>query len=197
MPPTKATNHDVYYNCVVSGGCTEANWQHAIAEGTMWKYVKDYNIYRCPMGDKNQYVTYTMSMSMNTYPNSGTSDPTGHPTPTITNINQIAQPAGRFVFLDTGFSRQGAFFVRYYGGNPARWYDLPPMRHEQGTTFVFADGHTEYRKWTDPHALAAARIGIWGWGPDDNCDCDLRWMVKRTWGKVLFECSDPNKNCEF
>ena len=38
------------------------------------------------------------------------------------------------------------------------WGDLPPMRHSQGTTFVFADGHAIYRKWTDPHTLALYKV---------------------------------------
>ena len=40
-------------------------------EGTMWKYIKDHKIYKCPVGDKGQRVTYFMSHAMNTYPNSG------------------------------------------------------------------------------------------------------------------------------
>jgi prepilin-type processing-associated H-X9-DG protein len=185
MPPTAATQQ------ANLPSPKQADWEHAIAEGTMWKYLKDYNIYRCPSGNKDQYVTYSMSASMNTYPGSG-----GTGSVTITNINQIIKPAERFVFLDTGFAKQGAFFVKYSGSNVARWYDLPPVRHIQGTTFAFADGHTEYRKWTDPHALQAAS-GSWGGGPDDNCDCDLRWMVKVTWGSVPFTCTNPDKHCEY
>jgi hypothetical protein len=189
MPPTAATNFSAAYPMPCTT-CTEEDWKHAIAEGTLWKYVKDYKIYRCPVGAKDQYVTYAMAHSMNTWPNSG-----GSGAPTITNINQITQPAERFVFLDAGYAKKGAFFVKYSGSNIARWYDLPPVRHGIGTTFSFADGHAIYRKWTDPHTLQAAESGIWGGGPDDNCDCDLRWFIKATWGKILYDCNDPAKNC--
>ena len=89
---------------------------------------------------------------MNTYPGPG-----GTGAVTITNINQITKPAERFVFLDTGIIKSGAFYVRYSGSR--QWYDLPPMHHNQGTTFVFADGHAIYRKWTDPHTLNAVGLG--------------------------------------
>ncbi len=30
------------------------------------------------------------------------------------------------------------------------WFDSPPKLHAKGTTFGFADGHSEYWKWADP-----------------------------------------------
>lgn len=192
MPPTYSTNYSTAYS--YNSSITQAAWEHAIAEGTLWKYVGDYNIYRCPDGDKGQYVTYSMSHSMNTYPGSG-----GTGAVTITKINQIVRPAERFVFLDTGNFKRGAFFVVYSGSGstaPGRWYDLPPMRHSQGTTFSFADGHAIYRKWTDPHTLQAVG-GSWGGGTIDYCDCDLRWMTKITWGDVPYTCTNPDKHCEY
>jgi prepilin-type processing-associated H-X9-DG protein len=193
MPPTKATNYTAAY----SYGASQAAWEHAIAEGTLWKYVGDYNIYRCPSAGKDQYVTYAMSHSMNTYP--GSAGP-GSVSRTIANINQIIRPAERFVFLDVGNFKRGAFFLNYDGAGgsapPGTWGDFPPMKHNQGTTFVFADGHAIYRKWTDPHTLAAAG-GPWGGGSIDYCDCDLRWMVKVTWGDVPYSCTNPNKHCEY
>ncbi len=193
MPPSVYTNYACAYNLNSPAITQQAVWQHATAEGTLWKYVGDYNIYRCPDAGKGQYVTYYMSQSMNTYPGSG-----GNGSPTITNINQISSPAERFVFLDTGFVRQGAFYVVYSSGGGSqlgKWYDLPPMIHSQGTTFSFADGHAIYRKWTDPHTLQAANCG-WGQCPIDYCDCDLRWMTKITWGSVPYSCTNPNKHCE-
>jgi len=191
MPPRVSTNYSAAYP--YGSSITQAAWEHATAEGTMWKYVGDYNIYRCPSADKGQYVTYAMSQSMNTWPGSG-----GTGAVTITKTNQITKPAERFVFLDSGIVKQGAFFIPYSSGSsvPGKWYDLPPMRHSQGTTFAFADGHAIYRKWTDPHTLQAAS-GSWGGGTIDYCDCDLRWMTKITWGNVTYTCTNPAKNCEY
>lgn len=171
---------------------TQEDWHHSITDGKLWQYVRNYNIYRCPVGAKNQYVTYSMSMSMNTYPNAA-----GNSAPILTNINQIIRPVERCVFLDVGVARQGAFYISYNGSgvNPTgRWYDLPPMQHNQGTTLVFADGHAIYRKWTDPHVFESVDLP-WGGGTVDYCDCDLRWMTKITWGQLSYEwdnCTDSN-----
>jgi prepilin-type processing-associated H-X9-DG protein len=192
MPPNQATNGAAAYP--YSSQISEAAWQHATAEGLLWTYVGDYDIYKCPTGRVGDFVTYSMSHSMNTYPNSAGTP--SQPCPTITNRNQITKPAERFVFLDAGYAKQGGFFIPYSIWGGLKWGDLPPMQHSQGTTFVFADGHAIYRKWTDPHTLQAAKDG-WGQGTMDNCDCDLRWITKATWGKVPYDCTNLAKNCEY
>jgi prepilin-type processing-associated H-X9-DG protein len=201
MPPTVATNYIAAYTTTAANQ-PAAVWQHAISEGTMWKYVGDYNIYRCPDGDKGAYVTYSMSMSMATYPNAGGTS--FAPAPQITLINQITRPAERFVFLDVGSMKGGAFFIPYSSGINSSisliWGDLPPVRHGFGTNFVFADGHTECRKWTDPHTIEATKHGWGGQGwsnAADNSDCDLRWICHATWGSVYFANPSPSKNCEY
>lgn len=179
--PTYATNYTGAYTFAEAPALSDEIWLHAIAEGTMWKYIKDYKVYKCPVGDKGHRVTYFMSHAMATYPNSGGDNPIA---PQIELRTDIRRTAEQFIFLDVGGFKQGAFFVKHAGAQITRWYDLPPMRHGQGTVFVFADQHVEYRKWTDPSALAQAKAGGWGDGPDDNCDCDLRWFSKATWGKL-------------
>jgi prepilin-type processing-associated H-X9-DG protein len=194
MPPSISTNNTMAYP--VGSSIPLDAWEHAIAEGTMWKYVGDYNIYRCPGGDKGAYVSYSMSQSMNTDTRA-----VAIGAPIVINISQIIKPAERFVFLDTGVAKKGAFYLHYgYSRSDSIWYDLPPMRHNQGTNFVFADGHTEYRQWTDPHAIEATKHpwGGEGWAnASDYCDCDLRWMTKITWGNVPYYCSNPDKQCEY
>jgi prepilin-type processing-associated H-X9-DG protein len=198
--PNAATN---WGNNVLSYSATfaaaDAIWQHAISEGTLWKYVGDYNIYRCPDGDKGARITFYMSMSLATYPNAGGT--TMAIAPQIININQVIRPAERFVFLDVGSIKSGAFFVPYSSNTAGLlWNDLPPVRHGLGTNFVFADGHVEYRKWTDPHTIEATKHdwGGQGWSNAvDNSDCDLRWIGHATWGKVYFANPSPSKHCEY
>jgi prepilin-type N-terminal cleavage/methylation domain-containing protein/prepilin-type processing-associated H-X9-DG protein len=190
MPPDVSTNNTGAYpgDCVMTGTCKEPAWEHAIKEGPIFKYINDYRIYQCPVGEKGEYVTYAMGHSMHTWagPPNGSAGP-GSIGRTITLRSQIKRTAERFVFLDAGFAKQGAFFVRYNGGGVAKWYDLAPMRHGNGTTFSFADGHASYRKWTTKSTIAQAKAGIWGGGPEDNCDCDLRWFSRATWGDLSSE----------
>ena len=95
---------------------------------------------------------------------------------------EIAQPHTRIVFLDDG----GGATDSHLGGwtcyfNEERWWDAPPVRHGDGTTFSFADGHVEYHKWQDPRTIEfglkmRARSEIQEGNPD------LRWSSKAMWG---------------
>ncbi|MGA2678206.1 MAG: type II secretion system protein [Sedimentisphaerales bacterium] len=196
MPPNVATNHNAAYSETAAPGQPIDVWQHAISEGTMWRYVKDYKVYKCPVGDKGNYVTYFMSHSMNTYPGSAGGD-----APVIILRSQIKRTADRFVFIDNGNLKQGAFYVVYDAispnTNPAgQWYDMA-IRHGNGTTFVFADQHVEYRKWTDPQFFKSFQAG-WGKGGAHHSDCDDRWMTHVTWGDVTYANDEmPGKKCEF
>jgi len=67
----------------------------------------------------------------------------------LTNKSQIEQSGLTMVFLDdggTGGSTLGGWTVYR---SVYRWWDPPPIRHGDGTTFSFADGHAEHRKWKD------------------------------------------------
>lgn len=203
MPPSAATNYSAAYpiDCVKAGTCPKDTWEHAISEGTLWKYIGDYRIYQCPVGDKGEYVTYAMSHAMNTYPNSG-----GTPTvraPTITMRTQIKRTTERFVFLDAGVAKQGAFFINYSGGGNApagSFGDHRPMRHGNGTTFSFVDGHAEYRKWSPNWGKGtpnSPRTETGGWGGESNpCDCDWRWFYKVTWGNIWQGLPCAHLNCD-
>jgi len=160
------------------------DWYHSIEDGKLWKYLKDHNIYRCPVGEKNAYVTNYMSHAMHTHPQSP-----GPGAPMVLRKSQIKKISDRFIFLDVGWVKGGggAYYTPFKAGggtpSPKKWYDPPPTRHGMGTTFAFADNHSEYRKWTDKHAVEATKHG-WGAYTEDNCDCDLRWFSKATWGEL-------------
>jgi prepilin-type N-terminal cleavage/methylation domain-containing protein/prepilin-type processing-associated H-X9-DG protein len=203
LPPTFATNNSAAYpiGCVKAGTCPKDKWEHAIAEGTMWKYVRDYRIYQCPVGDKGEYVTYAMSHSMNTWVNTQTqSAGPGSYSRTIILRNQIRRTFDRFVFLDAGVAKQGAFFLNYDGSGAApagAFGDHRPKRHGNGTTFSFIDGHAEYRKWANGKGEGVGNgnlteTGNWG-GQSNPCFCDWRWFCKVTWGDISLSCSTPGK----
>jgi len=191
MPMTKITQQNQAFS---SGHPNLSDWQHAIAEGTIWKYLKDYKIYKCPVADKGKQSTYQMSESLAGDPPSSN--------PKFTLRSQIKRTAEMFVFLDTGDAGSGAFWLEYANAAGLVWGDGPPTRHGVGTTFVFADQHSEYRKWTDPHTLKVIDLGGW-MNPlavaGGNCDCDLRWLNKITWGKVNLanNCTSAAKKCEY
>ncbi|MGH7942184.1 MAG: hypothetical protein ACREFR_14045, partial [Limisphaerales bacterium] len=73
--------------------------------------------------------------------------------PPITKYNQIRSPnpgpAQMIVFCDENeYSVDDGCFAMYLAGDPHNeWWNLPGSRHDNGTTWSFADGHVEYWKW--------------------------------------------------
>jgi prepilin-type N-terminal cleavage/methylation domain-containing protein len=179
-------------------------WFHAMEEGTMWKYIKDHKVYKCPVGQKGNRITYALSHSMHAYPGSGGTDayPTMHGNPpTIILKTNIKRTAERAVFFDATYIKTGAFFVPYQtgGGDTAGiWYD-DSWAHGNGIVVSFADQHVEFHKWIDqPHHIKEHLDGKgWGQGTADTADCDLRWMVKVTWGVVPSWFGPNTRKCEF
>jgi prepilin-type N-terminal cleavage/methylation domain-containing protein/prepilin-type processing-associated H-X9-DG protein len=187
MPPSPATNGTVppVYTGAEAAMQPLATWLHAMQEGTMWNYIKDPKVLKCPVGDKGNFVTYYMSHAMNTDSRS-----VGARAPRIVLTTQIKRTAERFVFLDVGSFKTGAFWI-HYDPAIARWGNTRPERHGVGTTFVFADGHVEYKKWTgfNQKIFDDSTVNI-------PCDCDLRWITHATWGDVPFSCATSSK-CDY
>jgi prepilin-type N-terminal cleavage/methylation domain-containing protein len=160
------------------------DWYHAIWHGSIFRYLNNYKIYRCPVGDKNAYVTYDIAHSMNAYP--GVFAPYEWE---IYYRNQIKRAADRQVFSDRGHPEQGAYGVvgsKDAGVNqdPATrgFFDEPPKRHGQGQPTSFVDGHTEYHKWTDKRTWNF----YWNDPTDQTCNQDMYWLQHVVWGKVSF-----------
>lgn len=212
QPPTLSTNWCASGNIPQTGNCgnalgvenalaaVDATWYHAMEEGTMWRYIKDHKVYKCPVGQKGNRITYAMAHSMATYPGSGGTGKAGNP-PTIHLRSEIKRTADRAIFFDATYLKTGAFFVPYAtgsGGTAGKWYD-DSWAHGGGIIVSFADSHVEYHKWTNQHHISEHLAGIpWGKGTQDFTDCDLRWMVHITWGALSSDFGTTNTGkCEF
>jgi len=164
----------------------------AISTGAMWKYTKDYDTYRCPIGIKGQMVTYSIIDSMNgfyLYRGPG-------PNPVeflIKNTAQIIKPATRFIFVEEQQITPDSFGVYY---SAERWFDLPAVRHGDGTNVSFADGHSVYWKWKAQETIDIAKGGIYGVQPVTSaCKQDLYKLQIACWTKLGYVPSvqpDPN-----
>ena len=206
VPPSKATNYTAAYNVnnnpPIPPGQYKDIWQHCIGEGLMFNYVKDYKVYKCPVADKGQEETYQGSEAFNEDPQYVPANPSSPANdPDIFLRGQIRRTSDQFVFIDTGGTGGGSFYIQYSAGTSLHWGDPPPTRHGIGTTFIFVDQHCAYRKWSDPHTLLVISPGIpGGWNADDgkgNCDCDLRWISHVTWGQIYSGRTCANNKCEF
>ncbi len=160
----------------------------AIESGALYKYVKDFDIYRCPTGNTGEYLTYAFVDAMNGMPcppDCGR----GTGLTLIKNINQITKTATQIVFIDEGKATPDSFAVYY---NREQWWDLPPVRHEAGTCVSFADGHSAYHKWKAQETITIGNSGTYFVGPT-TCAAknDLYWVQIGCWGKLGYTPSCP------
>jgi prepilin-type N-terminal cleavage/methylation domain-containing protein/prepilin-type processing-associated H-X9-DG protein len=117
----------------------------SILDGAMYPYCPNLKLYKCPRGVKGEVVTYCIFDYMN-----GHDEIEGSTLAPLTKITQIRGASSQLVFLDEGLLTPSSFTVYYYH---EMWWDQITARHGQGTTFSFADGHSEYWKWEDPRTV--------------------------------------------
>jgi len=153
---------------------TIEEWEIAIKGGQLWPYCLNVTLYKCPNSARQRRLTYTIVDSMNGY--CGWDAYT--PDLKIRNINQIRRPTERMVFLGEDPVSPGTWGVLY---SEEAWYDQPPKLHSNGTTFGFADAHSEYWKWVDRRTAETT------W--DDRNEAqpgnrDLHKVQRAVWGKL-------------
>jgi prepilin-type N-terminal cleavage/methylation domain-containing protein/prepilin-type processing-associated H-X9-DG protein len=175
----------------------ERDDQHAISCGTFWKYLRDYKIYRCPNADKNAPVSYVGNDAMNGIHNQGAanwcnmyavSDSSLWKLPSFYMRAQIKTPADYIVFLDYG-ARSISWNLGNNDGTMKNgcWSSSPSIRHSNGETFGFADGHVEYHKWNGTAVTWVKNScnGTMCPGTCGNkCDKDLFYMAKHICGSI-------------
>ena len=193
----QTTNTHYYCPGIPLGQATKDDWQHAIACGALWKYIKDYKLYACPVGEKGVWVTYNGVRSMNGHYHQHWCNPDsscpyfggtiGGPIPEETHPHRyrmgIKNTALRMVFMDIGELDCGSWNL-YNKENG--WGKLPPMRHGKGTTFAFLDGHSEYRKWKNKTTLEIKINSIGVAEPVNLCNEDLFFMQRAICGRLAY-----------
>jgi prepilin-type N-terminal cleavage/methylation domain-containing protein len=151
----------------------------AIKTGTMWYYIKDEAMYKCPTGIRNQLLTYSIIDSMN-----GLGRSEGGKQ--YKNMMDLKQPAKKIVFLDEGYITPDSFAVHY---NTEKWWDSPPVRHGNGFTHSFADGAVGYFKWAGADTIQNGITSLTSHVNDiapttSDGRADLRYIQIGCWGKL-------------
>jgi prepilin-type N-terminal cleavage/methylation domain-containing protein/prepilin-type processing-associated H-X9-DG protein len=119
--------------------------------GCLYPLVETMKLYRCPVGLKDQYRTYSIPDSMHGYP--GFESVGGK---VIRKMSEIRGPGNRLAFIDEGVATTESWTI-----NPhlVQWWDPAPLRHGEGTTVAMADGSSEYWKWRNQDTIDFA-LGI-------------------------------------
>lgn len=183
------------------------------AEGPLWPYLRNIDIYRCPRGRAGHALTYATVNSANGAPAAGTYADVeitreatdfglrvGSTVLKLTRITDIVSPgpAARAVFVDQGETAESLDFYVYYLNPLWNWHSPPPIQHGDGMTLSMADGHAEYWRWKGqetvemPRSLLPARDAF----TELLTDCedyepqtedglyDLQRLQRATWGRL-------------
>jgi prepilin-type processing-associated H-X9-DG protein len=130
----------------------------AIGTGALFRYVRQYNVYRCPIGKKGELLTYSIMDGMNGEWQYRYSVPANGPTVKalcFKNMGQIKKTSQRAVFIDEGYATSDSYGCYY---DRTQWFDFPPVRHGNGTTVSYADGHAEWWKYKGTQTVKFAKI---------------------------------------
>jgi len=179
---------------------TDRQLKQEIEDGALWEYVKDYDVYKCPTGRRGEWVTYAVVDAPNGRPRTGTWSGSNHVTGkslrngrTVLWFKRRSEitspgPAQRMVFIDEGAMTPDSFAVHYNQRGP--WWDDPPVRHGDGTTVSWADGHVTHLKWKAAETIQHARdardyYGGGSWMPTTPEGIEeLEDFQKAVWGRV-------------
>jgi prepilin-type N-terminal cleavage/methylation domain-containing protein/prepilin-type processing-associated H-X9-DG protein len=145
-----------------------------LMDGVLYKYCNNVDIYRCPTGIRGEVLTYAIVDALN-----GATSIPGTTNLMIKRLSQIKQQSERFVFIDEGKISPDSWTVYY---DRESWWDLPTVRHGDGTNFSFVDGHSEYWKWRDARTVKLAKGQVTDSAQAGNRD--LHAVQRAAWGKL-------------
>jgi prepilin-type N-terminal cleavage/methylation domain-containing protein/prepilin-type processing-associated H-X9-DG protein len=182
---------------------TKEDRYRGIQAGTMWPYLKDVDVFHCP-GDNRKstrkaprdcFRSYSISYAFGVIQDSRRVD--WRLGQYYNKVSEIANAARYYVFVEE--EHNGSNYGENEGGwhlpfdsnanrltNPASWtfYDPLASYHVKSSTFGFADGHAEKRKWRDRRTLEFIKVnaanpsshsGIRTVSADNE---DLRWLIE-------------------
>jgi len=169
-------------------GMTKEAREQAILDGALFPFTNDLKLYKCPSVERKVMDGYNQtSPPVRTYSISDSMNCKGWPNMGATIIKKrmaIKNPALRAVFLDDGGTCPSALGGWTVYADQYQWWDPPPVRHGDGTTFSFADGHSDYHKWVDQRTIDFGKRvppGAFSGIQDDNED--IHWASIAVWGQ--------------
>jgi prepilin-type N-terminal cleavage/methylation domain-containing protein len=120
-----------------------------ITLGTLYKYVKNIAIYKCPADHglvQNTSVELLRSYSLSCYMGGPQSDTDNWGVKPLKMASQIRHTDKTLTFVDEDDSTidDGHFL---YSSTINTWFNVPSWRHQHGTMLTFADNHAEYWEW--------------------------------------------------
>jgi prepilin-type N-terminal cleavage/methylation domain-containing protein/prepilin-type processing-associated H-X9-DG protein len=107
----------------------------------------------------------------------------------VTKMSEIATPGDKLVFMEEDVvkgkigtlkqeSNRGGW-VLLGKSTGYSWWDAPAGYHNKGSTFSYADGHADKRKWRDKDTVAKIEGDpSYQETPDEDSNEDIRWLAR-------------------
>lgn len=125
----------------------------AVRNGSLWKYINDEKVYKCPLHPIQDFV---VSYSVNNYLNG--SEINWGWTMTADTVGQVPRPTKTISFLEEPDPRKtvrGSWVTYLSVAQMNQWVDPIGTWHTGGgAMFAFLDGHTEDWMWQDARTIA-------------------------------------------
>ena len=135
-----------------------------IENGCLYPYNRSAKIYKCPsdkstvrdLGKLPRVRSVSMNMYMNYIPDLADRS-CWHKSSEI----RTPQPGQAIVFIDE--HENSIENSRFYINQPGvmTWVDFVGVRHNNGATFSFADGHAELWRWREPNTARIGKLPPW------------------------------------
>jgi prepilin-type N-terminal cleavage/methylation domain-containing protein len=137
-----------------------------LQQGLLFPYNKSTGIYRCPASTAGGATVSlrVRSYAMNCYMNGedvglAKEGLTGFKLNKKSSDLLFPKPSLAFVFLDEHFNTIDDGHFGFAPSPSVTWYNLPSLWHDNGNVFAFADGHTDYFRWTDGDTIRVLKAG--------------------------------------
>ena len=167
--------------------------------GALWPYIQNPKVYNCPADKRfvkravyplnsatanppglwvGGYRTYSIGKPLSLRP-TGTGDPTGEMTVEIRKTSQFVNTSGKIVFLEETDGYGWNHRTWNMNLREPQWIDPFAILHNDSSTFVFADGHAERRKWVDQQTRDMAATQTKNWSavdPRTGSTEDYQWF---------------------
>jgi prepilin-type N-terminal cleavage/methylation domain-containing protein len=136
-------------NSWVTGNASLDTDPATLTRGTLYKFVKNVAVYRCPADHgrvQDTSVEVLRSYSLSCYMGGPQADAENWGVKPLNMDSQIRRTDATLTFIDEDDSKMddGHFL---YSSTINNWFNVPAWRHQNGTMLTFADNHTEYWAW--------------------------------------------------
>ena len=161
--------------------------------GSFWTYIENYKVYHCP-GDSRHtmpptdpltgftntiggYRSYSMGAPLSQWALGATFS--GESLVVVKKLTEFVRPGSKVVWLEEadGYGWNHRTWNMYL--NQYKWYDPFAIWHNDASTFGFADGHAERRKWVEEITIQISELQDKSLqpflGPDNE---DYNWFKK-------------------